>query len=388
MDYLHWAQEKSFEELPFNEVDNILLSQIVYLPLGGAFENKEEASVLEAALAVEHVEGEKVYEVFLRRRLEALRHMGAAPRYYGMMLSRFRDELCHVDQRQFSALCATLPDGLRAVIYRGTDTTLVGWKEDFNMSFESPVPAQRSALEYLEEAAGEGNPLVVLGHSKGGNLAVYAASKAHPDIQRRIQSVYTNDGPGLVRQDVESEGYARIRDRIISLLPQGTVVGILLHQHRPYRVVKSRALSFFQHDAFSWEVEEGQAQFQYLPELSRRSLLMEESLDKWLTGLSFEERQVFSDTIYEVLTAGADQTLGELMHTDLKRAGKILDAARAIPPEIRSQLLKAFGGLFSTALGGIVQQAKQTVMDLLPGDWGDKDKTDEQETAPQPQEKR
>ena len=165
-------------------------------------------------------------------RKELLERMAASNRFGGLMLRDFVNEVDAARSIQFSAVTADCPDGSVLVAFRSTDSTLVGWKEDFMMAFETPVPAQTEAVAYLERAAASAaGPLRLAGHSKGGNLAVYAAMNAPDAVQARIEAIYSFDGPGLDEDSIRSERYARIRSRIFSFLPQASIVGLLLAYH-------------------------------------------------------------------------------------------------------------------------------------------------------------
>ena len=159
------------------------------------------------------------------------------------------------EELQFSATCYDLPDGTLCIAFRGTDGTLVGWREDFNMSWQSVVPAQEAAVYYLEKAAElDDRPLCLVGHSKGGNLAAYAAACSRPEVQDRLKAVYSFDGPGMSPDIFQSEGYQRVVDRIHSFVPQTAIVGMMMEYHRKYTVVKSDASGIAQHDPLTWQV--------------------------------------------------------------------------------------------------------------------------------------
>ncbi len=366
--YLEWAGSRGMRDLAFNELDSLALSQLVYLQLENALADRQEVSVAQAAKALEgDEEARKLYAFILRQRLQALQLMGGAPRYKDLLLSDFVDEISTQDETQFSAVTLTLENGIKVICYRGTDLTLVGWKEDFNMSFDSPVPAQEAALDYLRMVADKSvAPLIVLGHSKGGNLAVYAAAHAPSEVQDRLLAAYTFDGPGLTDEDAQSPGYLRVSGRIRSYLPRQSLVGVIFHQHRPYRVVKSGALSIFQHNVFSWEVVSGQPRFVRQRGLSRQSRNVDKALDRWIGGLSPDDRRLFCDTIYKVLTAASDETLGDLVHTDRRKARMILRATRDIPPEVFAGLRKAIGLLLSGAVGGVWDAVLEGGKALMP----------------------
>ena len=226
LSYLSWAGPQSFVDLAFNALDSLALSQIVYLPLEDAFHDQAAISIAGASQALQgDEEAHKLYAFLLRHRLHALHLMGEAPRFMDLLLSDFVDEVSKEDETQFSAVTLTLHNGIKVICYRGTDLSLAGWKEDFNMSFDSPVPAQKAALEYLHRiASGSVTPLVLLGHSKGGNLAVYSAAYSLPHVQDRLLKVYTFDGPGLTEEAVKSQGLSA-RSRSHPHLPAAPIAG-------------------------------------------------------------------------------------------------------------------------------------------------------------------
>ena len=379
LDYVSRAGAAGFDELPLTEVDLACFTQLSYLPYAAAFVAMERPSLQEAGDALAGVEADKVYNVFLRKRLELMRAMMEAPRYAGIILSDYIREIDPQSEKQFCALTLTLPGGDRVISFEGTDSTLVGWKEDFNMSFVSPVPSQEAARAYLHRiAAGCGEaPLILTGHSKGGNLAVWSAAFAREDVQRRVLGVHSFDGPGLIDQDADSAEYARISGRIHAYLPQNSLVGVLMRQHVPSIVVKSHAFSVMQHDLFTWEVEPEGHVFTRMPELSRSARLRDEALDVWLRGLSMENRECFCDAIYKVLSADeSNETLIDLVRVDRDSAIRALRAIRDIDPMIRKMIRRAIFELFTGSVEVIVEAAKEAVLEALPIGREDKDTKD------------
>ena len=369
LNYVNWVGDTGFEDLPLTEVDLACFTQLVYLPYEIAFEEKDHPALREAGEAMAEVEADKVYNVFFRKRLELMRDMMAQPRYQEIILSHYVKEIDPESEKQFCALTLTLPGGLRVLSFEGTDSSLVGWKEDFNMSFESPVPAQEAARAYLRRIAADDldASLILTGHSKGGNLAVWAAAFAGDYLQSRVEGVYSFDGPGLMDKDADSAGYAAISGRIRAFLPQSSLVGVLMRKHEPSIVVKSNAFSVMQHDLFTWEVEpEGHA-FIRKPELKRSARLRDEVLGEWLNALSLEDRELFSDTVYKVLSADESrETLMDLVRVDLDGASRALRAIRDIDPDTRKMMRRVIAELFSGSVEAIMEAAKETVMQVLP----------------------
>ncbi len=340
-DYLDWRGDLSLSAAPLNEVDNLILSLISYIDFEGILPSDPSSTPLTLAEAA---------KAYLRK------HKGEAP-YLGKLLPpqtvtcmvrasktrRFGDlRLCgyvnRVDdtqQMQFSAVTFLSDKGKCYLAFRGTDDTLVGWKENFNMSFMQPVPAQLEAISYLETVA-EALPgdLWMGGHSKGGNLAVYAAVQCDPRLRDRIMGVFNNDGPGFDRAFVESENYRTMRDRIRTLVPQSSVVGMLLEHEENYEVVQSTASGLLQHNGFSWEVLGDQ--FIHLDTVTEESRLIDTTLKEWLREMEPDAREQFVDSFYETLVQTGAKTLTELSSERVK----LVKLWNTLDPKSRSVILK------------------------------------------------
>lgn len=352
IDFARRCAGQTFHDLPFGEVDQAILCQLVHLPLQLALPAPGAAAAMSALSAgLRGVAADKVYEVLLRARLRLLHICGESARYGALPVSGFVDEISDADQKQFCAMTVSLPDQSRAVCFRGTDLTLAGWKEDFNMAFDEPTPAQRRAVAYIAERAD--GPLIVAGHSKGGNLAVYGSAFCGQHAQRHITRVYTNDGPGLSPERVASDAYRAIAPRILSLLPQNSLVGVLLSHHEPYQVVYSRAVGILEHNPFSWDVEQDANAFVRRRALSRTSQVMDAALDGWLARMPLDDRRAFADTLYGLLTASETRTLGELVKNPLQSAERMLRARRNLSGEARRVLRRCIAGFFSAGAEAI-----------------------------------
>ncbi len=166
--------------------------------------------------------------------------VAANPRFSDVEMSAYCEQFDGGAQTQFAAVTFRLPSGTLVVAFRGTDDSLVGWKEDFNMAFQYPVPAQVSAAEYLKKVASLWDgPILLTGHSKGGNLAVYAAMNAEDEIKDRVERIYSLDGPGFPEEVVKSFEYASVSDRIVKIVPDSSVVGMVFETPERCVVVKS-----------------------------------------------------------------------------------------------------------------------------------------------------
>ena len=346
-DYLLWRGDLSLEAVPLNAVDTLILSELSYLDLTGLVPGDFPHPVplrvtADAMLAMPDAEK----RVRVKKDLDLLAACGQAPRFRDLRLLFYRSELLPEKQSQFAAVTWLLPKGEALITYRGTDLTLTGWKEDFNMSFQSSVPAQEKALWYLEAFARvHTGPLILAGHSKGGNLAVYAAARCQSGVRDRIQAVYNHDGPGFQASVLADPGFREIMPQVRTFVPQSSVVGMLLEHEEPYSVIRSRQLSLLQHDPYSWEVQGGD--FIRMEEIDANSRFLDSTIKAWLAQTTLEERNAFVDAVYELLSLGQSDDLRDVI---LPR--NVLRYLRQLSTDeqLRSVIAREFADLFRTAM--------------------------------------
>lgn len=280
-----------------------------------------------------------------RRLLTAL---AASPRFRDIRVMGFTEQTDPGREKQFAALTVRLAPNLTYVAFRGTDNSLVGWKEDFNMAFRHPVPSQTEAARYLADAAAHcPGDLLVGGHSKGGNLAVYAAATVSPQIQARIRKVYSHDGPGFLETFLQSLGFLAIASKIEKTLPQSSIVGLLLDHREDCQVVRSSRLSFLQHDPFSWVLEG--TDFSY-DQLTADAKYWDRTLDDWLRRLSEEERERFVEALYSILTSVDITDFAQFRDGWQKNLPALMHAAANLDPDTRTFLFRIIRELASVGL--------------------------------------
>ena len=333
-DYLVWRGDLSFRTDPLNEVDNYILAKVGcpdytgIVPAGGEtvllrdavsafFGQKKNENVSFGALASSMI-------------APVLRKLTATQRFGEIGLSGFVKKLEPSSTEQFSALTLLLPDRTAYISFRGTDDTLIGWKENMMMSVSDAVPAQTDALAYLNEAARKvSGPLIVGGHSKGGNLAVYAAAMADPAIQRRIRAVYNNDGPGFTKAFLQSEGYERIRSKLHTLLPQYSLVGMMLEREKNVSIVSAPHPGPSAHDGLRWAVEG--PRFARCEQFSKSSLSFEESLRSVMEGMDVDARKTFISQLFDTLEEAGASTVTDLSEMQARKALDLFRKVRNQP---------------------------------------------------------
>ena len=360
LDYLDWRGDLTLAERGFNEVDNLLLAELSYLDFGGIV-SPDFAQPIRLTEAMERYDAVREHEtmgVLVPDQIPVLgRKMAQCVRFSDLQLCAYA---CRIDeQTQFSAVTILLPDTTAYVAFRGTDDTIVGWKEDLNMGYLEVIPSQTRALEYLGRMTRQypDAKLRIGGHSKGGNLSVYAAVKAPAAVQDRIVQVYNNDGPGFAKPLVGTPEHTRVADRILTVVPQSSVVGQLLEHEQNVEIVRSDAEGMLQHDGFSWQVVSDH--FIHLDGFSREGKVIDETLESWEGSLSPKQREAFADALYTVLTASGAKTLSDLNGDKLKSAVTMLKTYSNLDRETRQLLsgsLRALVGSYAKNVANDVQK--------------------------------
>lgn len=313
-DYLLWRGDLSFEQVPFGAVDGLILSALSYVRFGELLSPRPDDPVPLGRAAEEFLAlpAGRRGRCRCEEDFRLLRALADAPRFARLELCCYADRFVPEEETQFAALAVLLGDGCAYLAFRGTDGTLVGWKEDFNLSFLDVVPAQLEAAEYVRRfAAAFPGPLRLGGHSKGGNLAVAGAALSAMKVRDRIESVWSFDGPGLSSYLLARPGYQELLTRIRSFVPKSSVVGLLLAHEEPCTVVDSDQQGLFQHDLYSWQVL-GPG-FVGLEEVTAGSRLIDRTLKNWLSGLTPRQRETVADTLYDLLSSGEARTVKQAL---------------------------------------------------------------------------
>lgn len=319
-DYLRWRGDIPFSQVPPTPVDALIFSTLAYVSFKDIVPETPSRQVPLSDAAdrlLADPDSEKKCRV--KADLELLKAASGCPRFAEAGLSFYQDVFIPAEDTQFAAMTYLLSDGSAFLAFRGTDNTLVGWKEDFNMTFQQSIPAQRLALEYLRRYAEAGSaPLRLGGHSKGGNLAVYAAARSEKAVQERIAAVYNQDGPGFTEGMMVDPGYLAIVPKVHTYVPQSSVIGMLLEHEEPYLIIKSKQIGLMQHDPYSWEVMGGN--FSPVEAFTADSRFLDRTFKDWLAGMSPQERNQFFDTVFELLMIGDANSPRDLIRPQNIRA--------------------------------------------------------------------
>lgn len=343
---------REFETLdarPLGEVDSLVLSCLSYFRWPGEGVRGSEGLPVRELFRAECFDDMSQGLWDPEGLVHLLASVSASPRFRDVRVCAYVDDFDEAAEKQFSACTLRLPCGGAYVSFRGTDNTVVGWKEDFNMAFETGVPSQFAAVSYLERVAPliEG-PIYLGGHSKGGNLAVCATVRCSQSVAERIVRCFSHDGPGFSEEALADE-LRRQRSGLVSkTVPRSSVIGMLFERQEDYAVVDSSTVGLTQHDPFSWVVE-GE-DFSYEKRIGRGAGFVDKTLNEWIASMTRPEREGFVDALFSVINAGGRDTFGELREGWQETAPAMLRALAALEPERRAQITRALGLLVRTVM--------------------------------------
>lgn len=323
--YLKWRGDLDFAERPFCEVDNLVLSELAYMDFSGIIPTVKEAESISLKEAAEQAQIQERHVLAVGGETKSiLFSMAQTHRFQDVCLSHYEEVFDEESQTQFAAFHIGLNDGTTYIAFRGTDDSILGWQEDFSMSFQL-MPAQRLAADYLQETMCDPDMRYrVGGHSKGGNLSVYAAMRCPAQLQERIIEVYSNDGPGLRESIIDLAEYQNIAAKVIRIVPEFSVIGALFEQEHPSKIVASSATGFMQHDGLTWQVEGDR--FCEVPERSEQCRFCNEIFDTWIESVSMEQREAFTNDFFDSLRAGGCKNISELSQGGIDEIETILTA--------------------------------------------------------------
>ena len=333
LDYIKEFGHVSFEERAFSEIDALVLTELEYLPLEKVVPSDENGEDFVTVKEIAEYMQEHKQELFdenpmmiTEERHEVSQVIADAPRFQSLKFFGVVSVWDKDTTKQFAAVTVEVEPSVRLVVFRGTDETLIGWKEDFLMTYSPLVAAQTDAKEYLAKQASlwDGD-LMISGHSKGGNLAIYAAATQVEDVQLRIVDIFCFDSPGLYRSVLETKGYQNIV---------------------PFVIVKSNATGAMQHSAMTWEIEDGQ--FIKMEKLTKNSQLNDQTFKKWTESVSDEELELFWNVFFELLFSVGIDTVNDLYGQFMHYVQEFLKAAGNMDEEKRELLTRIALLLVST----------------------------------------
>ena len=340
-DYLDQVAYDSIYDTPFNELDLLMLTEITYLPFDQIVSDQISPDCTCRLFEAAEKMPQDLSMLVTKNRLKLLEKVASSTRFKNIKLMGYVNDIDPDVQKQFAAMIFKIKPDSYVLTFRGTDDSIIGWKEDFHMTYMDQVPAQKTAVNYLRKAMDVlPGQFILTGHSKGGNLASYAASQIEPEYQERIQIIYSYDAPGLNHSVITSQGYQTISDKIKRYIPQGSIVGMMLETPKQAQIVKSTAIGgLAQHDTFTWQISD--QTFVLLDNLNPDSLQVDKTLKNWVDSVSDEELKDFFDLFFGLILDAGISSINDL--TKLENFNKILavfENANALTDHEREMLTR------------------------------------------------
>lgn len=350
--YVQQYEAQTFQEKLVTDIDILVLTEIAYLPfdeiVSSYFEEKAAISLNQLGKEFEIIK-EKEHEnnpfMITKERIQLLDVVSKSQRYKEIKVFGFMNDIDDELTKQFAAVCYQWEEESRWIIFRGTDESLTGWKEDFMMTYSDLIPAQIDAIEYLRKQAELfSGSLNISGHSKGGNLSLYASAMQEEDIQHRIQQIYCWDAPGVHRSILNTEGYQRVVSKAKRYIPQDSIVGLMLESQVPYHIIESQGSGISQHSALMWNIEDDH--FVELTELTRNSQLTDQTFKQWTEVVSDEDLKLFFDTFFELIFEMGVETVNDVYYNFRMYMRQFFEKAYQMDTEKREILLRVGRLLF------------------------------------------
>lgn len=327
IDYLEKAENLTFDQEPLNILDKVCINEIGYL----TYEKWLTASDLKKPINLhDFAEGKELnpdYSFMVtKERVELAEAMVRSRRFASMSLSNYRSVLDKEVEKQFAAMIFSLPElDYHQLVFRGTDDSVIGWKEDFQLTYSREIPAHRSAMTFLEDYLPNlSGRITVSGHSKGGNLALYSAVQSSTALREKIAELLLLDSPGLMKSLLEKPSYQELKDRMTVIRPQDSVVGVMLYWDRPAQLVAAEGIGFAQHNALTWEVDLATNDFVHEDQPTELSQRLEETFQEWIETLPKQQLKQVCDLVFDTILDSGIESLDDIGIQALPQIGQML----------------------------------------------------------------
>lgn len=348
IDYLEKVENLTFDQEPLNILDKVCINEIGYL----TYEKWITASDLKKPINLhDFAEGKELnpdYSFMVtKERVELAEAMVRSRRFASLSLSNYRSVLDKEVEKQFAAMIFSLPElDYHQLVFRGTDDSVIGWKEDFQLTYSREIPAHRSAMTFLEDHLPNlSGRITVSGHSKGGNLALYSAVQSSTALREKIAELLLLDSPGLMKSLLEKPSYQELKAKMIVIRPQDSVVGVMLYWDRPAQLVAAEGIGFAQHNALTWEVDLVANDFVYEDQPTELSQRLEETFQEWIETLPNQELKQVCDLVFDTILDSGIESLDDIGIQALPQIGQMLQEFGNLSDQQKKVLQDGFNQL-------------------------------------------
>lgn len=372
IDYALLNAHKDFDTLPFSKIDGLIFAELAYLSYDNIVPDTKNKG--KGLLFSDIAESQNYDDIFplertAERNKKLLNAVAYSKRYGKIRVNYYEDIFDTEKDTQFCAITFILPNGDACIAFRGTDSTITGWKENFNMLFTSPVAAQSLSVPYVDAVAKKikGN-IILTGHSKGGNLAIYAGTKCSAFAKSKIVEIQSFDSPGFTKEFIESAEHTEAEKIIVKFIPEESLIGVLLNNRENYRIIKSEGSGIMQHDPFLWQIDIDKNDFVDGEKLYLMSQFFDTTFNDWVYSSEPEQREQFVEALFRMINAANAENATSFVDwsENLKNNSSIIyENLKDLDPETRNLVLKGLGNLFSTINKNVKSTPKKIWNDTL-----------------------
>ena len=370
IDYALLNAHKDFDTLPFSKIDGLIFAQLAYISFDNLVpDTKSRSNGLYLSEIAECDDYEALFplERTAERNKKLLNAAAYSKRYGKVRVNYYQDILDYEQDTQFCAITFIMPNGDGCIAFRGTDSTITGWKENFNMLYMSPVAAQKLSVPYVEQVSKKikGN-ITLVGHSKGGNLAIYSGTMCSDKTKKKIVEIQSFDSPGFSEEFINSDNYIQTEQKITKLIPEESIFGLLLNNRDTYRIIKSDGSGVLQHDPFLWQIENDD--FISGEKVYKRSQFIDNTFNDWVYNSDPNQRKMFVEAMFDIIeSTNAENAVSFVDWSDCikNNTSLIFDALKELDPETRSLVLSGVGSIFSTLNKNVKSTPKKLWADTI-----------------------
>lgn len=359
-DYIRRHGGEGFDELPFNDIDNLALCEIMYMPFEKVVSDSFSAEPVPFSEACEKLfsyNGNKHVApgLLLMKKISVkMMAMARSKRYSQLKVAACKCAFDTEPPLQFGAMTFILPGGTSVVVFRGTDDSLIGWKEDMSLYTRKGIPSHALAVDYIEKVADAfPGDIIICGHSKGGNIALYSALKCRDSTRRRIIRLYNNDGPGFVNNDLmNTDEYKQILPNYRHFVPANSFIGMLLAHDNDYKAVKCLGIvGFVQHDLSMWRIRGTEILFR--DDISKLAKITDKFLKQMIYRVTDEQGELIDKWFGELIAAIGQEGLKAVAGNIVKSVTGVIDVCRSEDDATRDAVNNFLGGLGKIAVDSV-----------------------------------
>ena len=346
--YINKNKDLTFKQLPFTNVDNIIFCMISYNPFE-KINNNKYITINTFYEEIKKLDYPTKRDYFFSNEYKVLETISNTKRYKDIIITNNMYVEDTSIETSFAAITFKLPINTYIVTFRGSNTSVITWKENFNMFYLDMIPSGAMAIEYLNNTKSNlFSKIIVTGHSKGGNLAVLASINSKIGIRYKLAKIYNNDGPGFIENIFTSSKYKVLESKIITLLPKYSIVGRIFNCTSNYKVVSTRKRLFEAHLLINWDIDVNSNDFVYVDSLDKNSVKLDKALLDWSNKITKEERKVLIDIIYKAILNSNKLSFSIFNKDFAKNSIELLKMYKGISKEDKKTLIKALSDLFAS----------------------------------------